>query len=104
MGKGKNGESLTQIMKCDCNHKQQDEWYGKGNRVHNVSKGKGGVYTGVTCTVCSERKAYKGCPPKGSCGSLAAKMRGSGTVQGKDQTPNWLPKTNMVWKLWNEKA
>lgn len=37
----------TIIMKCNCEHEFQDEVYGKGMRVHNVSpSGK------AACTVC----------------------------------------------------
>lgn len=37
----------TRIMRCTCQHEFQDETYGKGMRVHNVSKSGRAV-----CTVC----------------------------------------------------
>lgn len=38
------------IKKCDCKHSFQDETYGVGNRVHNVST------KGSNCTVCGKEK------------------------------------------------
>jgi len=44
------------IKTCTCEHKYQDEKYGKGNRVHNYSsklnQGKGGY----RCTICKSIK------------------------------------------------
>ncbi len=43
----------TKILPCKCEHKFQDERYGKGKRVHN--KMKGGSAKDVPkhrCTVC----------------------------------------------------
>lgn len=37
----------VRIMRCNCEHAVQDEIYGKGMRVHNVSKSGRAV-----CTVC----------------------------------------------------
>jgi hypothetical protein len=41
---------MTKIAPCSCQHKYQDERYGKGQRVHNVGKTK------ITCTVCGVKK------------------------------------------------
>lgn len=38
----------TIILLCDCKHTFQDEKYGKGMRVHNISFDKKKAY----CTVC----------------------------------------------------
>lgn len=38
----------TTILKCNCEHEDQDQMYGKGMRVHNVNS-KGEAF----CTVCS---------------------------------------------------
>lgn len=45
----------TQILPCKCEHKYQDEKYGKYMRVHNkgVSKTNREVWV---CTVCKLRK------------------------------------------------
>lgn len=45
------------IKNCTCEHKEQDEMYGKGRRVKNLAKGKNGekIYR---CTVCLAEKAY----------------------------------------------
>lgn len=42
-----NGE--TKIKKCTCNHEYQDETYGPGNRVCNMTN------AGFRCTVCGNR-------------------------------------------------
>ena len=45
-------ELKIMIKKCTCEHKYQDEKYGKGNRVHNeLASGKG-----HRCTVCEKIK------------------------------------------------
>lgn len=42
----------TSVIRCKCVHKDQDEMYGKGMRIHNVCKqGKG-----WRCTVCQDVK------------------------------------------------
>lgn len=51
MGETKGSNNPTQIKKCTCVHKEQDELHGKGNRVHNPN-GKGDY----KCTVCSNLK------------------------------------------------
>ncbi len=38
----------TKVIACKCEHKDQDEIYGKGMRLHNVNT-KGQAF----CTVCS---------------------------------------------------
>ena len=44
------------IKTCTCEHKDQDEMYGKGQRVHNL-----GTKTNVwRCTVCLKEKSIKG--------------------------------------------
>ena len=42
----------TVIKDCSCEHKYQDETYGKNKRVHNECKG-GNKYR---CTVCKAEK------------------------------------------------
>lgn len=44
----------TIILPCSCQHKDQDEMYGKGMRVHNIS-GKAGSELAY-CTVCTPRR------------------------------------------------
>lgn len=41
------------IMKCSCTHGTQDQFHGKGNRVHNLCKGN----TKARCTVCGTEKS-----------------------------------------------
>jgi hypothetical protein len=45
----------VRIRPCRCVHEYQDEKYGKGQRVHNLAKGKQGQAE-WTCTVCKDRK------------------------------------------------
>lgn len=45
----------TTIVKCSCKHDFQDEKYGKGNRVANLSKDD----KTCTCTVCSTKHNVK---------------------------------------------
>ena len=40
---------MTKTIKCKCDHKFQDEKYGKGMRVHNKMKTQG-----YRCTVCGK--------------------------------------------------
>ena len=40
------------IKKCDCENEYQDKVYGKGNRVHNLTKA--GSYR---CTICTKVKS-----------------------------------------------
>ena len=41
------------ILPCSCKHEQQDEMYGKGNRVHNNASGKDSKTSDRwRCTVC----------------------------------------------------
>lgn len=44
----------TTVQPCTCEHKAQDEMYGKNMRVHNVSPPKGGSL--AFCTVCAPNK------------------------------------------------
>jgi hypothetical protein len=46
---------MTRIQSCDCKHKFQDERYGKGMRVHNVTSDGG-----ARCTVCGVAKQKGG--------------------------------------------
>jgi hypothetical protein len=39
---------MSKILKCKCQHQDQDQMYGPGNRVHNETK-EPGEYR---CTVC----------------------------------------------------
>ena len=43
--------SETRILRCNCEHKFQDQRYGKGKRVHNKTKDGG-----WRCTVCGNVK------------------------------------------------
>ncbi len=43
---------MTKIIKCDCQHEDQDKMYGKGNRVHNETRG--GKWR---CTICKKEKS-----------------------------------------------
>ena len=44
--KGKTANNGTKIIKCTCEHKSQDEIYGKNMRLHN------GNMKGYKCTIC----------------------------------------------------
>jgi len=46
--------SSTKIIHCKCIHNFQDKQYGKGNRVHNMTKDDG-----YRCTVCKDKKGEK---------------------------------------------
>jgi hypothetical protein len=41
------------IKKCNCNHKYQDEKYGKGNRVMNKTTKQPVTYR---CTICGKER------------------------------------------------
>lgn len=51
--------SKTVIKKCTCRHEYQDERYGKGNRVHNMTKDDKNAY----CTVCDSKVSTGGGAP-----------------------------------------
>jgi len=42
------------IIKCTCNHEQQDEMYGKFSRVHNPIKKSPNQPQEYRCTVCGK--------------------------------------------------
>ena len=44
----------SQIKKCTCEHKYQDQQYGSGNRVFNP-KTKDGRLSGYACSVCGKQ-------------------------------------------------
>lgn len=44
-----------QLIQCACEHKGQDEIYGKGRRYGNPIKG--GTSTKFRCTVCGKESA-----------------------------------------------
>ena len=46
--------SKTSIKKCNCQHKAQDEMYGKGMRVHNSMRTD--KQNKWRCTVCGNEK------------------------------------------------
>lgn len=46
---------MTTVQPCKCEHQFQDERYGKGMRLHNISKDG----EKATCTVCGEKKGRK---------------------------------------------
>jgi len=41
------------VKRCNCQHKSQDKLYGKGNRVHNIGRGRNNEKT-HRCTVCGK--------------------------------------------------
>lgn len=43
------------IQKCKCEHKFQDETYGKYMRVHNINENG----DAAKCTVCGDKKSGK---------------------------------------------
>jgi len=45
----------TTIKSCNCQHEWQDKKYGKGNRLHNLSKSKSPGVKAWTCTVCAKK-------------------------------------------------
>jgi len=70
----------TIVLKCNCDHADQDKIYGNQNRLHNVTLGKSGKDALAFCTVCTPRNTsadkmaggldpmphlgFKGTPPK----------------------------------------
>jgi hypothetical protein len=44
------------ILKCTCQHKDQDRRYGAGKRVHNRRKGQQGHPPTYRCTVCKKER------------------------------------------------
>ena len=48
----------SKILKCNCEHKSQDELYGKGMRVFNKST------KGLRCTICGNLKKDDSQPSK----------------------------------------
>jgi hypothetical protein len=42
------------VIKCTCNHEQQDEMYGKFSRVHNPIKKSPNQPQEYRCTVCGK--------------------------------------------------
>lgn len=50
MSKGKANKGGTTVQKCTCESAYQDEKYGAGMRVHNVTD------DGTRCTVCATKK------------------------------------------------
>jgi len=51
----KKEKKVSQVMKCTCISKYQDEKYGKGNRFHNYGR-KINTNGGYRCTVCGNTK------------------------------------------------
>lgn len=54
MGESKGSNKPSEIKRCSCEHKAQDQIHGLGNRVHNPN-GKGQY----KCTVCGKLKEDK---------------------------------------------
>ena len=52
-------KQTPRILPCNCESKQQDEFHGKGNRVHNYAPKANGGTGGYRCTVCSSMKSKK---------------------------------------------
>ena len=48
----------TKISACSCKHKYQDDTYGKGRRVMNVTTKQTGTQVTVRCTVCKKEKQH----------------------------------------------
>ena len=50
--------SKCKVFKCDCDHKFQDEHYGKGNRLYNYGEKVHGhpAGPGWRCTVCERTR------------------------------------------------
>jgi hypothetical protein len=46
------------VASCVCDHKAQDAYHGKGNRVHNPCKSNESGKTGYRCTVCGREHAH----------------------------------------------
>jgi len=46
---------MTKILKCSCDHKFQDEKYGKSKRVHNACSADKNIQW--RCTVCKSVKS-----------------------------------------------
>ena len=44
----------TKVLPCGCDHKFQDDTYGKGRRLFNGTTKSG--KTGFRCTVCGKEK------------------------------------------------
>jgi len=44
---------MTVIINCNCKHEYQDEKYGKGRRVANVT-----LKDNARCTVCGELRSF----------------------------------------------
>lgn len=42
----------TIVLPCKCNSSFQDNFYGKGNRLHNVGGDKGKNSNKAYCTIC----------------------------------------------------
>jgi len=54
----------TVVLQCTCKHDFQDQIYGKGMRLHNVSQGGTGKDKVAYCTVCSPKQPkVKGVDP-----------------------------------------
>lgn len=54
----------TEIIKCSCEHKYQDEKYGLGMRVHNQIHTLPTMSDQFRCTVCGKVKGLKNNPSK----------------------------------------
>jgi hypothetical protein len=44
----------TDVRPCDCTHDSQDQIYGRGKRLHNLTA------NGANCTVCGKKKTSGG--------------------------------------------
>ena len=59
-GKGPTGKGIRMILKCKCEHKDQDKFHGKHMRVHNpLAKEKSSTTQKWRCTVCGDVKEGK---------------------------------------------
>jgi len=67
----------TRIQKCTCASEYQDERYGKGMRVHNVTAGKNKPE--AVCTVCHESKRSKVAREHASASVEMLKLHGAVT-------------------------
>lgn len=47
---------MTTIKRCECVHEYQDEVYGKGNRLMNITRNTP-TEIKIRCTVCGREKS-----------------------------------------------
>ena len=50
--------SRTKVLKCTCEHADQDKLYGSKMRVHNKMKEAAGIADKGRCTVCGTERNW----------------------------------------------